>query len=147
MKFSTEENPAPIWNVPWALRDLDVDVHLVVARAALRRDVDLLEEAQRRHAPLRVVQQRLVVGLALDDAQLAADDLVARLRVAADVDAIERDQIALLDLEGDVDGARLLVDGRGRRRVDVGVALVLVVVRELLQIVGQLRAVEDLAPT
>ena len=57
----------------------------------------------------------------------------------------KRDELALLDLEDDVDGARLLVDGRRGRGVDVGVALVLVVVGELLQVVGQLRAVEDLA--
>ena len=128
-----------------ALGDLDVDLHHVVGRTAARGDVDLLEVSQGVHAPLRIVERRLAVGLALDDAQLAPDDLVAGLGVAVDVDPLEVDQLSLLNLEGHVDGAGLLVDrGRGRG-VDVGVAPILVEIGQLLQILAELRPVENLA--
>ena len=112
---------------------------------AARGDVDLLEVSQGVHASLRVVERRLAVGLALDDPQLAPDDLVSGLGVAVDVDALEVDQLSLLDLEGHVDGAGLFVDRRGRRGVHVGVSPILVKIGQLLQILAELRAVENLA--
>ena len=140
MKFSTDEKPAPIWKVPVARSVTSMLTSILIGIALLRlgRQLDLLEEAERLHQALRAIEPRLVVELALVDAQLAADDLVARLGVAADVDAPEVDLVALLHLEGDVDGALVGVDGGERLDVDVGVAGVLVEVVELLDVVAEL---------
>ena len=90
MKFSTRrEAGADLERAGRALGDLDVDVDELVGAAALGRDVDVLEEAERHDAALADLEVRLVEELALGDLHLAADDLVARLRVAADVDALE----------------------------------------------------------
>ena len=71
-------------------------------------DVHALEEAQRLHALAPALDQEGVDGVALGDAELAADDEVLGLLVADDVDALDEDARALLDEEGDVDGARRL---------------------------------------
>src|SRR5690606_27495514 len=65
------------------LDHLHVDVHAVERRPLLRRDVDALEVAEGRDAPARAVEARLAERLALGDLELAADHLVARLRVAS----------------------------------------------------------------
>ena len=93
-----------------ALADLDVDVHLVGRRALLGRDVDALEVAERRDAAPRLLELRLAEELAFGDLHLATDHLVARLRVAADLDALEMHERAALDRHDHVD----LVASRGR---------------------------------
>src|SRR5690606_15502461 len=71
------------------LHHLDVDVHPIERRTLLGRDVDALEVAERRDAPAGAVEARLAERLAFGDFELAADHLVARLRVAAHLDAPE----------------------------------------------------------
>ena len=66
---------------------------------------DALEEAQRLHALAPALDHEGVDGIALGDAELAADDEVLGLLVADDVDALDVDARALLDVEGDGDGA------------------------------------------
>ena len=143
MKFSTDEKPAPIWNVPVG-RSVTSTLTSTNSseRAALGRDVDVLEEAERHDAALRDLEVRLVEQLALGDPHLAADHLVARLRVAADVDALEVGALAARDLEGQRRSVRLSgrpssAAGRSRRR-----SLVLVVGRQLLAVLGDHRARE-----
>ena len=63
-----------------------------------------------------------VEGVALDDAELAADHPVERAGVAGDVDALDEDPLALDELEVDVDGAGRLVAGDLRADLDEGVA-------------------------
>jgi hypothetical protein len=77
-------------------------------------DVDVLEEAQRLDLVLRAVDQHAVVGVAFGQQQLAADHVVQRLGVADDVDALDVDARAFLDVEGDVDGVGLRVGGIAR---------------------------------
>ena len=119
--------------------DLDVDVHPVGCRALLGRDVDALEVAERRDAASRFLEQRLAEEVALGDLHLATDHLVARLRVAADLDALEVHERAALDRNDDVDLVGHGVELRLRSRVDVGVAVVAVERANGLQILEQLR--------
>src|SRR5262249_23729316 len=76
------------------LRDLEVDDDLFGRRPLLGRDVDALEVAEGDDAPLRVLEARLAEELRLLDLHLAAEDLVAGLRVALDLDALDVDERA-----------------------------------------------------
>src|SRR5579883_1657151 len=127
------------------LGHFDVHLDLVVRAPPPRRKLHLVEEAERLHPPLREVEQCLVVQLAFVDPELAADDLVAGLVVAPDVDALEIDLLTLLDVEGEIDGLRVVLDRSERGDVDVGVALVLVEVVELDDVVAELAAIEGVA--
>ena len=69
-----------------------------------------------------VVDLAGVEGVALDDAELAADDPVEGAGVAGDVDALDEDPVALEDLEVDVDRPGGLVAGDARADLDEGVA-------------------------
>src|SRR5690606_27267696 len=64
-----------------------------------------------------------VEGIALDDAELAPDHAVEGTGVADDVDALDEDALALLELEDDVDDAVGIVAFDPRHDVDEGVAL------------------------
>ena len=99
----------------------------VLLRAALVGDFDRLEVAQRHDALLGHPQARAAEQLALVDAQLAANHLVAGGEVAHEVDALNRDLVPLLNVEGQVNDARLRVDGGERREIDVGVAVVVII--------------------
>ena len=105
---------------------LDLDVMTVRSGAVPGTlvDVDLLEEAEVADALLRAAQLRGVEGVAFDEPELAADHLVERAHVADDVDALDIDARAFLDLEGDVDRARVAVAVDARPDVDEGVAAV-----------------------
>ena len=61
-------------------------------------------------------------GVALGQPELAADHLVQRARVARDVDALDVDARAFLDVEGDVDGEVVLVAPDVGADLDEGVA-------------------------
>ena len=86
------------------LLHLDLHDHQILAAAGLVGDLHRLEEAERGDALLAAAHAGAVEELALVDAQLAADHLVAGLGVADDVDALDGDLLALLDVEGEVDG-------------------------------------------
>ena len=107
MKFSTLEKPKPTWKVPVAFSFTSTcTTTLVSSLPGLVGDLDRLEEAERGDALLAAAHAAAGEQLALVDAQLAADDLVAGLGVADDVDALDVDLLALLDVEGEVDGLR-----------------------------------------
>ena len=72
-------------------------------------DVDVLEEAERFDAGARTVDQHAVEGVAFDETEFAANDLVERARVADDIDLFDVDARALLDVEDDVDGVVVAV--------------------------------------
>src|SRR5215207_3673924 len=93
--------------------DLDVDDDAVGRGAGLVRDPDLLEIAEVVETALGAVHQHLVVGIALTDIELAADYVVARPGVAADVDALDVDVRPLLDDVAERDGL-----GRGVAMTD-----------------------------
>ena len=86
------------------------------------RDVDRLEEAEIAQPLLRAAQQGGVERVALGEPELAPDHLVQGAQVAADVDALDIDPLALVDLVGDVDRERLGILGQLRLDVDEGVA-------------------------
>ena len=96
--------------VPGAERQLaggllsDVDQKVGAVRRGARHvgDVDVFKEAQRADAELGAVDQGAVVGVALGNVELAADDVVERRGVADDVDPVDVDPRAFLDVEGDV---------------------------------------------
>ena len=107
MKFSYDEKPGAHLEGPGrALLHLHHRDDRVLRAARLRGDLDGLEEAERVHALLRLAEPGAAVELALVDAQLAPDDLVARLVVADDVDALEADLLAGLDVVGEVERPR-----------------------------------------
>ena len=102
--------------------DVDVDDHAVRRRARLVRDADLLEVAEIVQPALGAIDEHLVVGVALADIELAADDVVARAGVAADVDALDVDARAFLDHIADVDGAGRRIAHAGRANLGEGIA-------------------------
>ena len=102
--------------------DVDVDDHPVRRRARLVRDAHLLEVAEVVEPALGAVDQHLVVGVAFADIELAADDVVARAGVAADVDALDVDARAFLDDIAEVDGAGRRIAHAGRADLGEGVA-------------------------
>ncbi len=127
------------------LADLDVDVDVALVLALLGGDVDVLEVAERGDAALGAVELGLAEELALLDLQLAADDLVAGLGVALDLDAAEVDQPVPLDGHDDVDLLLVGVELGLRGGLDVGVAGVAVEGLHRAQVLHQLGAVEVVA--
>src|SRR5690606_9285757 len=113
-----------------ALGDLDVHDDAIRRRALLLAQLDALEVAERLDARAARLGLRLAVELALDQLHLAADDGVARLRVAADVDALDAHRRAAPDDHRHVDDAPLHVEVGLGRDVDEGVALVAVAPRD-----------------
>ena len=85
--------------------DLHRDDDAVGGRPLRVGDLDLLEEPEAVQAALGLVDQHLVVGVALAELELAADDVVAGAGVALDDDALDVDARALVDGEGDRHGA------------------------------------------
>ena len=63
------------------------------------RDVDLLEVAETVQPALGPLDHRVVVGVAFADVELAANDVVARARVADDVDPLDVDLRTVVDGE------------------------------------------------
>ncbi len=68
--------------------------------------VDVLEEAQGADVVARAVDQGAVVGVALGQVHLAADDVVQGAGVAGHVDALDVDARAFVHLEHHVDQCR-----------------------------------------
>ena len=99
MKFSMLEKPAPTWNVPVGRSPTSTLTLMRSGVAALLgRDVDALEVAERGDAASCDVSSLVSLkSCALLDLHLAADDLVARLGVALDLDALEVDERAAPD--------------------------------------------------
>lgn len=108
--------------------DVDVDDHPVRRRARLVGEADLLEEAEAVQAALGPVDQHAVVGIALGQVELAADDVVAGTGVAADVDALDVDARAVLDheAEGHLMGGAVALTGRPHLGEGVALAVDLV---------------------
>src|SRR5262249_48641348 len=69
---------------------VDLQIQLLLAPAALGGEVHLLEEAEAVEGIAALLQLGPRELLLLFDLELAADDLVARLRVAGDQDLVDR---------------------------------------------------------
>src|SRR3546814_10356165 len=92
----------------------------LVRRAARHvGDVDLGEESEILDALARPAQLCRVEGIAFDETELPANDLVERPNIAADVDTLDEDTRPLLNVEGDVDGVLFTIafDQIGRAHV------------------------------
>ena len=124
------------------LLDRHLDDHLVVARSAPGIELDRIEEAECGDARLGDPDASAAIELALVDAHLAADDLVARLVVADHLDLLDGDQVPFLESEVDVDGPVLGMDVGVGGDVRVRVPLVLVDVRQYLEVALQDRLAE-----
>ena len=101
------------------LLDLDAEHDPVGRRALLLLDLQiLLEEAERLDAVARAADADVVERIALGEAELAADHLVAGGGVAGDVDPLDIDARRLGDPEGDPHGEVLAaaVELRAARR-------------------------------
>src|SRR6185312_3872915 len=81
-----------------------------------------LEEVQVLQPAFGAVDQCAIVGVALADIELAADDVIARADVAADVDALDVGARALFHDEGEVDRVGLGVAVAARANIGEGVA-------------------------
>src|SRR6185312_7269318 len=104
------------------LFDIDIDDDAVRRRARLVGDLDRLEEVQVLQPAFGAVDQCAIVGVALADIELAADDVIARADVAADVDALDVGARALFHDEGGVDRVGLGVAVAARAHIGEGVA-------------------------
>ena len=83
--------------------DVDDDDHLVGRRPLPGRDRHGLEVAERAQAAFSLVDQHPVVCVAFGNIELAANDVIAGLGVAADFDALDIGARALVDHVGDRD--------------------------------------------
>ena len=99
--------------------------------------LDGFKKAERGHPLLAPAFPGTGEELPFVDPKLAADHLVSRLGVPADFDPLDVDLVALLNVEGEVDGALLSVDRRHRGDVRVRVALVVIDVGDRLNVAGQ----------
>jgi hypothetical protein len=81
------------------LDDIDIDQHPVRGRAGLVGDAHALEIAEIVQPPLRPVDQDAVIGIAFEQIELAPDHMVARARIADDIDALDIDPRAFFDDE------------------------------------------------
>src|SRR3546814_4607095 len=81
-----------------------------------------LEKAEVLHALARAAQLGGVEGIAFDKLELAADHPVERAHVALDIDALDEDLGAFLDVVDDVDGQVVAVALDARADVDEGIA-------------------------
>ncbi len=105
------------------LFDVDVDHHPVGRRTGLVGDLHGLEEIQTLDAPLGAIDQGAIVGIAFRNIELAPDHVVARARIAADVDALDIGPDPFIDDEDDVDQVvlRVAVAARAHRRKRISV--------------------------
>src|SRR5690606_7611018 len=87
------------------LLDLDADDGGIRVRTLAHGDAGVREIAEAPDAVLGGADLARVEGIALDDAELAPDHAVEGTGVADDVDALDEDALALLELEDDVDDA------------------------------------------
>ena len=102
--------------------DVDDEDDLVGFGAGRRRDFDAAKEIKRFQALLGALDQDLVEGVALADVELAADDVVARAGVAADLDALDIGARTLIDRVDDRDRVVLEVAVAARRDLREGIA-------------------------
>jgi hypothetical protein len=116
---SAELNPAPALKAPvCASFTLTTTPIRSSSAGAPRGDVHLLEEAEALECLAALPELLGREELLLLETHLAPDDLVARLRVPGDLDPVDDDLAAAVDLERDVDLLRLGVDLG--LRLDVG---------------------------
>ena len=105
-----------------ALRHLGVQHRAVRRRARRGRHLHVGEVAEVADALARAADLRGVEGVALGDAEFAADHPVLGAGVAADVDALDEDPRRLVHLEGEVHAAVLAVALDARLHVHEGEA-------------------------
>ena len=105
------------------LFDFNVQNCAIRRRAGFLGDLDLLEVTQAANARARAIDQDAVERVAFHQADLTADDLVQRARIADHVDAFDVDARTLFDLEDDIDGPAVLVAAHTRTNVDERIAL------------------------
>ena len=98
--------------------------HAIVGGAGLGEDAHVAEIAEPLQPALGPIDQHAVEGIALGNVELAADDIVARARVAAHLDALDVDPRALVDDVGHADRQRVgvAVEPRPRLRERIAVA-------------------------
>ena len=97
------------------LVDVEEEVRPALVRGGVV-DAHVLEVAEVQEALARALGGDGVVGLAGAHDRLAADDLVLRDRVAADVDGAELHERPLFDVEDEVEDVRVRGRRRGRER-------------------------------
>src|SRR5262249_46318571 len=73
----------------WLLLNIDVNNHPVRSRTRLVGDLDHLKIIEVLQTPFGAVNQRPVIGVALSEIEFTADHIVARARIAANVDAFD----------------------------------------------------------
>ncbi len=110
-------------------------------------EIDLLEVAQPVQGHVAFLELGPAVEIPLDHGEFAADDLVARLGVAGDVDPVEIDELRLVDFVGHVDGLGLLLRFGAGDDVGVGIALVVAGLGQVIHVLhDRFAVVEVLLP-
>ncbi|MNE26278.1 hypothetical protein D3C80_1196360 [compost metagenome] len=99
-----------------------IDNAAVGGAAARFLDLDVLEEAKGAEIVARPLDQRPVKGIALADHQFATDDGIQGAGVTDDVDPVDIDTLAFLQVEGHVDRVSLRVGAVARIDLHKGVA-------------------------
>src|SRR5262249_21962091 len=94
------------------LFDVDVENDAIGSRAWVGRYLDAFEITEVLEASLGPIYQRAIVGIAFHDVEFAADHVIARARIPADVDPLDIGALRLGDGEEEIDSARLGVARR-----------------------------------
>src|SRR5262249_51066219 len=94
------------------LFDVDVENDAIGSRAWVGRYLDAFEITEVLEASLGPIYQRAIVGIAFHDVEFAADHVIARARIPADVDPLDIGALRLGDGEEEIDSARLAVARR-----------------------------------
>src|SRR5277367_6023973 len=126
------------------LSHVHIQVDLVGLRGRRRRDARAAEETQPVQPHLRIANFFGAVRLLFLHLDFTADNLVGRLRIATDIDAVDQHFMARIDHEYDIDA----LDGRHQLRaridVDVSVAAVRVEIRQRQHLPLEAGAAEQL---
>ena len=102
--------------------DLDGHDHAVRRRAGPGRDMHRLEEVEVVEPALAAFDQRVIVGVAFADIELAPDHVIAGARVADDVDPLNVDLRRVIDGESERDRVVGVVAIAVRTHIGEGVA-------------------------
>ena len=90
---------------------LDVEQDTILHRTWFGRNLDGLEVVQILQPPFGPVDQRLVVGIAFGNVELAPDHIFPGTGVAMDLDAFDIGSRALIDGEGNINALRFGIAG------------------------------------
>ena len=140
--LDAREASADLERARWTFRHFDVNIDPVWCGPLFGGDVDTLEVAESRDADSGLLELGLAKLLCLSDFQFSANDLIARLGVSANLNALEMHQGAAHDRHDDVDLGLIGIEASLWVGVDIGEAVISVERSDLLEVFEERSTVE-----